>query len=857
MRSISVPRPFLTFFVLLSFGVSAASTASAAIQNRITSAVSNSSRIAIPNSVHGKARLGTDLGPAAGDTKLEAMTIHFTMSDGQQAALNQLLLDLQDPGSPRYHQWLTPGQYAAQFGLSPADLAKVSAWLTSQGFTNTEIANSGTFIRFNGTIAQAQTAFATSIHSLSLDGETHFANVTDATVPSGLAGVVLGVTGLNNFKLKARVRSRTVSDPPHPLFTSSLTGSHYIAPGDFYTIYDVNPLLTTGTTGTGVTIAVMGQVDLSLTDVAAFRAAAGLPANLPAVQTYGADPGPPHCVNSCLPFPSDGDLEESSLDVEWAGAIAPSANILFVNGTDVFTAMTDAIDDPNFRAPIISISYGECETNPLGSDALALVPALQMANLRGITIIGPAGDDGATDCDNNVVSAVKGLAVDFPASSPYVTGMGGTMFTEGATTGATPYWNTNSSSSVNNAGSALSYIPEGVWNENVAGSEFSAGGGGVSVVFPKPVWQVGTGVPANNFRNVPDLSLNSAAAHDGYLYCVLASCTNGTFRDANSNLTEAGGTSFAAPTFAGILALIEQKLGSRIGNANPAIYALANSSNYVPGATFLTNSSVVFNDVTTGNNNSVCTIGSLNCPTGGSIGYTAGVGYDETTGWGTVNAANLASNWAAITPIVPIQGTAADFSLSPASTSVTVPTVTQTAVATFTVAPVNGFNGVISFAATSASTTGFTPTFSFSSTSVTTSGSTTLTMSFPTASLRMPGAAEPTLADRSVPWYAAGSGAAISGAAMAGMLFLFLPRRRRLGTLLLAALAVAFAAGATGCSSGNSTVSAPVVPPASAIGSYTVVVTATSTFPATTTPAGISIPGGTSSHAVTVNVVVQ
>jgi subtilase family serine protease len=274
-----------------------------------------------------------------------------------------------------------------------------------------------------------------------------------------------------------------------------------------------------------------------------------------------------------------------------------------------------------------------------------------------------------------------------------------------------------------------------VWNENVTGSEFSSGGGGVSVLFAKPTWQVGTGVPANNFRNVPDIALNAAASHDGYLFCVLASCTNGTFRDANSDLTEGGGTSFAAPNFAGILALVEQKLGSRIGNANPAIYTMANSTLY----------NNIFHDVMTGNNNSPCTAGTTGCPTGGSIGYSAGPGYDQTTGWGSVDAFNLAGNWAAITPPVTILGTAADFSLTPASTTVSVASASQTGTATFAVAPLNGFTGVVSFTATSASTTGVTPTFVFSSSSVTTTGSTILTMSFPIASLRTPGAAGPTL----------------------------------------------------------------------------------------------------------------
>ncbi len=412
----------------------------------------------------------------------------FNMTDVQQAALTQLLVDLQNPSSPRYHQWLTPEQFGAEFGLSAPDLAKVSTWLTSQGFTITGVARGSNFIAFSGTASQVQQAFGTSIHNMLVNGEQHISNVTDPVLPAGLASVVTNLSGLNDFKLKSRARTRVVKLPPvdttglHPDFTSSITGTHYMAPGDFYTIYNEAPLIASSINGTGITVAVVGQTDINLPDVTAFRTASGLcttvsttcPTPLPTVMLYGTDPGT-----------SSSDLPEAMLDVEWAGATAPNAKILYVNSTDVIAgSLVNAIN--NNLAPIISISYGDCEVNFGASFLTQFNQMLQQANAQGQTVVGPAGDSGATDCDFDTYPAVDGLAVDFPGSSPFATSAGGSMFNEGSGT----YWNSNSSSSVNNAGSALSYIPETAWNETSASNGLGAGGGGFSLYFSKPYWQV-------------------------------------------------------------------------------------------------------------------------------------------------------------------------------------------------------------------------------------------------------------------------------------------------------------------------------------------------------------------------------
>jgi len=906
MRSRLVFRLALLTLALLPLSLHAA------VHNRIIAPVSASSTVALQGNVHPLALRAQDLGEAPADRALESLTLRFSMTADQQAALIQLLLDQQDPNSPLYHQWLTPEQFAEQFGLSSDDLAKVSSWLTAQGFTVTGAARSATFITFTGSVATAERAFNTSIHSLALDGEQHIANVAEPSLPAVIAAVVNRITGLNDFRLNPRSRARVVqsavTSQTNPQFTSSLSGDTYIAPGDFYTIYDVNALLTSAINGSGVTIAIMGQTDLSLTDVAAFRAASGLSVNAPTVKLYGTDPGI-----------SANDVNEAQLDVEWSGAVAPSATILYVYSKDAFnTSLMQAID--NNLAPIVSISYGDCESG-FGSSALNSFNQLfQQANAQGITIVGPGGDSGATDCDYKTTHASGGLAVDFPASSPFVTGVGGTMFNEN---GNVYFGPTNNS----NAGSALSYIPEAVWNETAAGGELSAGGGGSSSYFTKPSWQVGTGVPNDASRDVPDIALDAAYIHDAFLFCASGFCTNG-FRNSSGYLDTIGGTSVSAPSFAGMLALIEQKIGARIGNANPTLYSLANSSYYA----------AVFHDVTVGNNDSPCVTGSPNCASGGSIGYNATIGYDLASGWGSIDAFNLANDWklvsssgggsttgtaastttitstsstttqcgtptgtsvnltvtvtgasgtptgtvqfmvdnVAVGSVVTLSGgaatytlsttsltagnhtvtasysgdttyasskgtytlnvlaTTADFSFTPCTASVAVTAGGTATGIPFTLTSLNGFVGSVSFSVSTGSSA-LSASYSFSTSPVTLTnggtGSTTLTLyayqsstgngvqtPISTASNRVPTG----MPSSGTPWYAAGS-----GAALACMMLLVLPKRRRWSALLAAVLSVV-ALGAIGCGSGGSVVSAPTVSNA-APGTYNLTVTAAGT----------------------------
>jgi hypothetical protein len=619
--------------------------------DRIAGPIAGSPAVWLEGNVRPMFQPENDLGPVDGSLKIGNISLIFKLSPNQQSDLTELLAEQQDPSSPNYHHWLEPEQYADRFGLSPNDIKQVVAWLESQSFTIIQTARSRTWVSFSGSAAHVHAAFQTEIHNFSFHGETYFANASEPAVPAALADVVLGIHGLDNYPLKPRARVRHVKAEPE--FTSAISGNTFVAPGDFAVIYDVANLYNAGIDGVNQSIAVMGQTDLygSGSDVTAFRAAAGLPAytstQLQQVLIPGAtDPG----VTSA-------DIEEASLDVEWSGAVAKNATVIFVNGGagssgGVFSAFQYAVD--NKTAPVISISYGACEATWGSSNLATLAAEAQQANTLGQTVVAAAGDSGAADCDVStsstdvVTTATHGLAVDAPASLPFVTGMGGSEFNEGSGS----YWQAATSATGDIITSALSYIPEMVWNDTASPlntqHELLAGGGGVSTFTPsgqpsKPSWQTGPGVPIDNARDVPDLALNSSPAHEALLVCVQGSCVNG-FRDANQDLTVVGGTSAAAPTFAGIVALVNQHMATATGqgNINAILYPMAQ------------NAPAAFHDITVGNNNVPCEIGSTDCPTGGGeIGYDAGPGYDQASGLGSVDAYNLVMEWGSATAGLP------------------------------------------------------------------------------------------------------------------------------------------------------------------------------------------------------------
>jgi len=616
---------------------------------RLSSSINDSETFVLKGNTRPVVQQGIaqDQSPVSGSLVLSRMTMHFQMTAAQQADMKQLLAAQQDRRSPQFHKFLTPEQYADRFGLNTADIAKISQWLESSGFSNIQVARARNWVSFHGNAAQVQTVFHTSIHNYTVNGEAHFANASDPELPKSLNGMVAAIRGLHDFRLKPHLH-------PKPHFTSSISGNTYITPDDWTTIYDVKTLYNSESldgspiTNETYSIAVVGQSDVNASDLANFRAAAGLSAKTitTKIPTGDTDPG--------LQLASN-DEGESDLDLEWANGIAKNGNILFVTaccatskvagtGNGVEDAIIYAID--NNVAPVLSTSYGLCEPDIDAADFTAQEALFAQAALQGMTVVAASGDAGSADCDSNDPST-QGLAVDYPASSEYVTGIGGTTFQAqgtGSVNGVTYFSSTNNPTT---GGSALSYIPEVVWNDTNSTNGLAASGGGVSINVTKPTWQTGTGVPNDGYRDVPDIAFAASPDTDGLLYCTpstsstITTCVNNTFRNSDTSLNVTGGTSTGPPTMAGVVALLVQQQGARLGLLNPNIYTLASISE------------TAFHDITSGNNEVPCAGGSPNCPSltanvNGELGkYTAGVGYDQTTGWGSLDAAQFVNQWSA------------------------------------------------------------------------------------------------------------------------------------------------------------------------------------------------------------------
>ncbi|MBS1853390.1 MAG: S8/S53 family peptidase [Acidobacteria bacterium] len=776
---------------LLSFCIAGSSLlwAQAPVKNRITQAVDNSQRIVLRGNISPRARAGVDRGLVDRNLKISGASLAFRLSAGQQADLDALLARQQDPSSPDYHRWLTPEQYGVRFGMSDDDLAKVKSWLQSQGLSVTRTSRGRTQIFFSGTAAQIEAAFRTEIHNYVKDGETNFANATEPSIPAALANVVMGVRNLDNFRPKPRIRRAD------PRFTSGISGNTFLAPDDFATIYNVQPLYDAGLDGSGESIAVVGQTAISLSDTQAFRTASNLPTNNPQLVLVPGSGTSTTCTD---------DLVESNLDVQWAGAIAKKAQILFVYvGVDsgktcattsysVWDSLQYAVDQN--LAPVISASYGYCESG-LGTSNVNIIRSwAQQANTQGQTITAASGDSGAADCDANY-PATQGLAVDVPASLPEVTGLGGTAFSGDVSSPGT-YWNTTNNA---NSGSAISYIPETSWNDTSSANGLSSGGGGASSIYNKPSWQTGTGVPGDNHRYVPDVALNSSPSHDGYLICSQGSCVNG-YRDTDTSLNVVGGTSAASPAFAGIVAILNQATQSNgLGNINPTLYSLASSS------------TAVFHDITTGDNKVACGSGSTDCPTSAplTIGYSAGVGYDQVTGLGSVDAYNLAINWPGYNP-------APSFTL-PSTSRLTVSQGSSTT-STITLSSFNGYSGTVDLSCSLSSSTAFLAC-SMSPASVSLSGTTTTASSTLTLRTSVASAiSNPSARLHGQGWLGLGG-----GVLFAGVFLLAAPVRKYrtglLGLLVFGMLAVGIACGGGSSGGGSSSHSTPK-------GTYTVTVTA-------------------------------
>jgi len=691
----------LALFLLLCFAVVAA----LADPPRIAGPVVESDRVRLPGSLHPLALPAADQGPVDPSLPTGRLLLLLARSAAQESALQDFLRAAHTPGDPAFHRWLKPADFARLFGPAHSDLAAVTAWLQSHGLTVLKL-HAGS-IEFSGTAAQLTEAFHAPLHRYAIHGESHLSAAADPSVPAALAPVLAGLASLTDFQPQPQLKllgpaafnAKTHLVTPTWTYPSSTGVAYALAPGDFATQYDIKPVYTAGISGAGQSIAIVSASNIDLSLVQAYQSLFALPANLPVVVVDGPDPG----QNSAAAL-------EAYLDVEIASSVAPKATILLY--TSAGSALTSglalaalrAVDDD--QAGLISLSYSECEAE-LGQGGNAFWNALwQQAAAQGQSVFVAAGDSGSAACDSPAqASAYAGLAVNGIASTPYNVAVGGTDFyysqyANGSSAVASQLASFWSSPTTAPAVSLLQPIPEQPWNDffglnladggnpaSLAIQTIAAAGGGSSSAalypssgasgYPKPAWQSGSGVPADKLRDLPDLALFAGNAYNSSFYPI---CANpGDCANLNASgavvITAIGGSSAGAPAMAAIQALVNQSAATWSGQPNFVYYPLAATQ---PS---------VFRDVTLGGNQVQCYPGTPNCVSGpsGSLlnywvesGYPATPGYDQATGLGSVDVANLIKYWRSV-------------SFKPTTTTLAVTPSTlvhgKTATVTATVAP--------------------------------------------------------------------------------------------------------------------------------------------------------------------------
>jgi subtilase family serine protease len=687
--------------------------------------------------LHGNVRAdlvpSRDLGPVEDALPLR-LYIVLQRSPVQQTALDYLLARQQQPTAAEYHQWLTPRQFGERFGASAQDIAKITEWLEAQGLHVNGVMNNASFIDFTATARDVREVFHTQLHYYSDRGGKFATAVSDPMVPAALAPVVSGIQGLNKIPPHSNhtpIKQASYDAATHrwhhvnsaqpdeakPNYDVA-AGEFYVTPQDFYTIYNVNPLFTAGTKGANSTVAVIEQSDIAYGtvnatthvttggDVATFRRLFGVPGtlNMHVYHGYGTNT----CNDPGIDPNGTGEEDEAALDAEWANALAPAADLVFMScdqspSQGIFTAELALVD--NNLSDVMSLSYGQSELVATSSTYSFLDTLYSQAATQGQSFIVSSGDSGSDVKDINTKgTSTSGINVSAFGSSPNVTVAGGTDFVDlydqlkGGSSQST-YWGATNSAYY---ADALGYVPETAWNDSCASSieatyqgysgaglcalgptvnpyikgDVIGGSGGFSTHYAVPSYQSGITGYSGTRRAQPDIS---AFAANGFWGHALVSCDShvaATACTSASTFGAGGGTSYVAPQMAGIGALLVSYTGTRQGLLNPALYALAKAqftatatkaSCYSNGQTSNTGitttrpiSTCTFNDVTSGNNSMPCAAGSTSCYVNSGAGYgmlsltgatslvvaySSTPGYDEVTGIGTLNVNNLFVNW--------------------------------------------------------------------------------------------------------------------------------------------------------------------------------------------------------------------
>ncbi|MFF1869350.1 protease pro-enzyme activation domain-containing protein [Kitasatospora herbaricolor] len=532
------PRPLalaaaLTVLPLtaLSLGITAAQAAPAPN--------ATASRVALPDTVTPAVARSEKKGdvPAA-----QQLSVAVSLKLRDTAGLDRFLTAVATPGSPEYGKYLTPAQFTARYGPTQAAVEQVKGYLKSQGLTVASVSDNRQVVNAQGTAEQIAKAFGTheSAYLDPLQQRTFFANDAAASVPADLADVVQGISGLNNHTVRTTRLAKPQSAQNATAAAAPNATPSGFGPSQYDGAYKLNSM---GADGTGTKVALWEFDGYKSANLKTYDTQYGLTG--PAVTTVSVD----GANYDSAPGDGQGEVE---LDSEIVRGVAPKATQLVYeapNSDQGEIDMAAKIVSDNLVS-VISISWGSCEPDTTAASMTAVDNSFKQAAAQGISIFSASGDDGSRDCTRSTSgSSVK--AVDFPASSPHQTGVGGT----------------------NLKVSGTSYSSESAW---------STAGGGVSTVFGKPSWQTGTGV-TGTMRTVPDVASNADPASGFAIY------TTGGWQVY-------GGTSAAAPLWSGYAALFNQKAGAAgkpvLGEAAPKLYTVANGSGYA-GA---------FHDTVTGKN---------------------------------------------------------------------------------------------------------------------------------------------------------------------------------------------------------------------------------------------------------------
>lgn len=556
--------------------------------------------------------------------------------------LESLLAAQHDPASPKFHRWLTPAEFGRYFGVAGPDIAAVTSWLRSQGFTVNGVYPNKLQIDFSGTAGQVRLAFHTQERRYTVDHTSHIANSSDISIPAALQAVVVGVAGLNNFRpqpmhtppqvaqfdpstqrFKIIQSATTKARPLSPLAVPFVGGVRGFVPYDMNVIYNTAGLYGKGITGKGITIAVVEDQDMDTSDWPNFVKQFDLGKYGGTFKQFQpqSSPSTGNCTDPGGNNP-DGESIETVLDSEWSTAMAPAAHIWVATCNDsdssnffggVFTAADNLINSAS-RPNIISASYGYGEgfTDAASKSAIDLMWA--QANAEGISVFVSTGDSGSNPSFNgSIINGVPAIDANSFATSPNDTGVGGSDTADVLDGTSSKYFNSKLNSVY---GSAKSYVPEITWNESCGNARAAkdlvhtsalqfcknaliydpqgyyvtseSGSGGPSSIDRKPVWQrIVHGAARDQSRDLPDVSL-FAGSYGGYSWVIMCTGLYPCTKNFTSPVILEGGTSLSSPMFAGIQALVDQGLSKAgltadQGNAAPTLYVLA--SNEYGGAT--------------------------------------------------------------------------------------------------------------------------------------------------------------------------------------------------------------------------------------------------------------------------------